>query len=351
MKRFVALAARPLEVLVGAFFLLAAFLKLQNPQLFSIQIHEYQVFADKDLLAPAALFFLTLEMVLGFAMLVGLRPRAWVLGLVQVLLVAFTGLIAYAWLTHGIEDCGCMGEVKMSPAVSIAKNLVLMVLVAWSWTGFALRERPDGDGVLDKAVATLVVGLVTVAASYPDLYRAGEDQRADRTGITEETAPDADADTHAVAPASETAERPFARFSVTTQDGTVHDLASGRYLVAMLSATCDHCMASVPTLNEYGLWEGELPPVVSLNYEPSSGDLEAFRMQANAQFPMHSLGDDFILFSRYIGREPPRLHLVEDGRSLYFWDEPKLPSADRLVMFLESHGELSPVNPGAETIE
>ncbi len=58
-----------------------------------------------------------------------------------------------------------MGEVKMSPRVSILKNVVLMLLVAWSWAGFSLREARGGDGLLDKAVATLVVALVTVAAA------------------------------------------------------------------------------------------------------------------------------------------------------------------------------------------
>ena len=138
MNQSLRYAARPLELLVGALFIFAALLKLQNPQLFAIQIHEYQILTDKALLAPAALFFLTLEMLLGVALAMGLRLRTLTHAAVTLTLLFFTGVIAYAWWAHGIKDCGCMGEVQMGPGISIVKNLVLLAMVGWAWLGRCL---------------------------------------------------------------------------------------------------------------------------------------------------------------------------------------------------------------------
>ena len=350
MDKALRMAARPLEVLVGAFFVLAAFLKLQDPQLFAVQIHEYQVLTNKDLLAPAALFFLTLELTLGTAMLVGLRLRTFTLVATMGMLVFFTGLIAYAWRVHGLEDCGCMGDVKMSPPISILKNAVLMLMTGWAWLGFVKGGNTRTVALTDKLVATAAVAIVTVAAVWPAVYRSDE-TKTPPAPTQNTSAPNTGAITPAVAEAADAGTssqpRPFAGYSVKDAFGETYDLGSGRYLVAALSATCDHCMASVPKLNEYTLFYGELPPLVALCYEPSAGDLEDFKGQTFPEFPLLSLGDDFIRFSRYIGKEPPRLHLVENGQSLLFWDEENLPTAGELVEFLGDVSTLSPVDPGA----
>jgi hypothetical protein len=85
---------------------------------------------------------------------------------------------------------------------------------------------------------------------------------------------------------------------------------------------------------------------VALCYEPSPGDLANFTAQSFPEFPLLSIGNDFIRFARYIGQEPPRLHLVEDGRSLFFWDEANLPSAAELIEFTAGAQALAPVDPG-----
>jgi hypothetical protein len=71
---------------------------------------------------------------------------------------------------------------------------------------------------------------------------------------------------------------------------------------------------------------------------------------SGAAFPLHSIGDHFIRFARYIGQEPPRLHLVQDGHSVYFWDEADLPDAAELSAFLAAPPRLAPLNPGSQTL-
>lgn len=328
MIRLLRTTARPVELMLGAFFVFAALLKVQHPGLFAVQIHEYHVLEDKALLGPAALFFITLEMGLGAAMLMGLRLRLLVLAVVQCVLLFFTGLILYAWTFHGLKDCGCMGELRMGPGVSTFKNLAMMAGVVWAWLGFRRQERlPETiPSMLDKFAAAFVVSAVALGASYLELYRERPVPRIPPSAQADnETAPLAD-------PGDGTG--PFSAFVIEDDAGRRYDLARGTYLVALLSATCEHCMASVPTLNEYTLRPDVLPPLLGLCYEPEPGSLEEFRITTGVMFPLYSLGNDFLTFVNYIDREPPRLSLVRDGIAVHSWDN-EMPSVDNLIAWLE----------------
>ena len=126
----------------------------------------------------------------------------------------------------------------------------------------------------------------------------------------------------------------FARYVVTMEDGVALSLGDGEYLVALLSMSCDHCMASVPRLNEYvGLFP-EIP-VVALCWEPAEGAMAEFAAQSGPMFPMHSLGDDFLEFSELIGSAPPRLSFVRDGVAVKSWDD-SMPEVEELAAAVEA---------------
>jgi len=339
MSRLLQITARPVELLLGAFFVFTALLKVQHPALFAVQIHEYHVLENKALLGPAALFFITLEIALGAAMLVGLRPRTLVLAVVQLVLLAFTGLILYAWAFHGLKDCGCMGELRMSPGVSTAKNLGLMACTAWAWLGF--RRQDSGPAAafqaLDAGVATLLVAAAALGTSYLELYAGMPGVKPPR-----EQAQGQGADpVETASPA-----RPFAKFEFEDETGQQYHLGRGTYLVALLSATCEHCMASVPTLNEYTLRPDVLPPLLGLCYEPEPGTVDEFRITTGALFPTFSLGNDFLTFVTYIDREPPRLSFVRNGVAVRSWDG-TMPDAADLIAWVEQEK----AGAGAQTTE
>ncbi|HOV60399.1 MAG TPA: hypothetical protein PK349_04970, partial [Candidatus Hydrogenedentes bacterium] len=98
--------ARALEILIGLYLVVGALPKGLNINHFAVQMSAYKVLPDPSWLPPAALATLLLEMFLGMSMLLGLRFRGLVLALYQGMLVFFSGLILYAWLVHGLEDCG-----------------------------------------------------------------------------------------------------------------------------------------------------------------------------------------------------------------------------------------------------
>ena len=334
MEKLLRWTARPAEIALGAFFVFAAILKIQNPNLFAVQIHEYQVLTNKALLGPAALFFITLEIGLGVAMLSGFRMRGIVLLIVEAVLLFFTALIAYAWTVHGLKDCGCMGEVRMGPGISIIKNIVMMVLAGWTWRG--LRQVPAPVDAPTppwraKAVTVLMVSAMALLAVYLDLYRPKNAPAA--AAQTNPAA--AQGNTTPLLPASGIPATGglFSSYVITGDSGEHYDLSQGTYLVALLSSTCEHCMATVPALNEFVLRQDILPPLVALCYEPEPASLDVFRMSTGAMFPLYSLGDDFLTFSQFIAQEPPRLSLVSNGVALQSWDG-VMPSIEALLAAL-----------------
>jgi hypothetical protein len=316
MKQLTVMLARPLEFLLGVIFIVAAVLKALDPNLFAAQIYGYRVVQQPDMLALAALFTLGAETFLGVAMVLGLRLRMLVLTLVQLMLAFFIGVILYAWLVHDLKDCGCFGRVPMTPPQAIAKNVVMMIAAVIAWRGIRLRHLVSPGGALWRTLVSAVVAIALVLYAAPALYQDAPQAPAAPPATGPEAPEAPEAPPVAAAPA---AARPFAQYQVQTDTGETLDLGRGEYLVAILSTTCEHCMSMVPHLNDLSFYP-ELPPVVGLAYVPEEGSLEMFVAQTMPLFPLHSLGNNFIKFSEFIGNAPPRLTLVRDGAVVKHWD-------------------------------
>jgi hypothetical protein len=282
---------RPAEVILGGVFLVGALLKALDVNRFAVQITYYGVVARPDLVSLVALGTPGVETFLGMALLLRLRLRGMTFAAVLGLLAVFTGLIAYGWAFHGLKDCGCFGPIEMSPEVSIAKNVLLGVLAAIGWSGYWKNPlKPANVKVFCvQGMACAVLACAVALYSLAHLEKVKE------------------------------SERPFAQF-VFEVDGVPYDLGKGEYFVAMLSMTCEHCMASVPALNDLTNTPG-FPPVVALCYEEKPGALEDFQAQTSPIFPLYSLGDRLRTFFSFVGQEPPRFYLVRDGNPVAHWDE------------------------------
>ena len=290
--------ARAAELALGVVFLAGAILKARDINLFAVQIDHYGVVPHKSWLPLIALAVLALESGLGCALLLGLRLRKLVLSGVGGLILLFSGLITYAWVFHGLKDCGCFGPLEMSPGVSLLKNLVLAALVAIS---FVLRLPLDSTrrSALVKLTFSLLLALGLAGYAHTKLQVA--------------------AIPATIVPAdSDAAERLFTPLKLTDENGQEFDLGKGDYLVAVMSMTCEDCQASVPTVNE--LQSNLNIPLVALCFEEHEGALREFREKTQAVFPLLSIGDQILLFNNLIGDEPPRFHAIHDGKSLKYWD-------------------------------
>ena len=78
---------------------------------------------------------ITLEIVAGVALLLGWMKR-FVLNLLLLLIIFFTFLTAYAYLSGKFKNCGCFGDcLPITPFTSFMKDVVLLVLIIFLIAG------------------------------------------------------------------------------------------------------------------------------------------------------------------------------------------------------------------------
>ncbi|MFK7900040.1 MAG: BT_3928 family protein [Cyclobacteriaceae bacterium] len=125
--------------LVGLLFIISGYIKLNDPYGTAIKLDEYfVVFADSfapffSLLIPAALylsvFLSTLEIILGFAVLLNFKPKttAWSL---LIIIVFFSFLTFFSAYTGKVTDCGCFGDaLPLTPWQSFSKDMILLFFI------------------------------------------------------------------------------------------------------------------------------------------------------------------------------------------------------------------------------
>lgn len=83
----------------------------------------------KDFSLYLSIFFCALEVLLGFAMLIGWNMR-FTIAVTAILIVFFTFLTGYSAYFNKVTDCGCFGDfIKLKPWHSFFKDLVLLGLI------------------------------------------------------------------------------------------------------------------------------------------------------------------------------------------------------------------------------
>ncbi len=303
-------AARWIEIAVGLFFLISAAAKAVDMDAFGVQISAYNVIKDANAIRGASYFALLAETALGGALLAGIRARGLSHLASGVMILVYSTLIAYAWVFHGLIDCGCLGAwVTMGPAESLAKNIVLLGALSFAWFGGGRSATSAPNKGTQYAAAF-------IAASVMVLALAGI---AMRLGDRAETNPVASAD----------GSRPYAQF-VFDADGQHFDLGNGEHLVAMLNATCDHCRKSVPSLNKLIETPG-LPPMIALMMG-NEEELADFQAETSPLFSAHLI--EPLTFMEFIGSTPPRLSHIRDGVGVRHWDwQDEVPEAEILAHF------------------
>lgn len=294
MNRF----AQYLEIALGVFFLFSAGAKAMNIEGFAVSISAYGVIKAPVLVNFAAYVTLFLETAIGASLAAGRTFKGLTHAAAIGLTVVFTGLILYAWQVKGLEDCGCFGDyVKMGPAASILKNIVLVGLLAAAWAGNRVGYAEPLAPLKAWRAGLAAIGIIAVAGialtqNRPDPARTAT--------IRAGTAP---------------SEGAFANYAFETEAGTV-DLGDGEYLAALLSATCSHCMDSVPLLNELNAAE-DLPDVLGLMLGQPN-EIHDFEFLTEPNFPL--FGIPSLQFMEHIDTAPPRLVHVRDGEALTAWE-------------------------------
>lgn len=317
---------RILAGLLGATFILSAFLKALDPVAFAVQVSYYGILHAPSWVEGIALGVIALEAALGMALLAGLWLRKVTLPLVLGLLAAFTLLILWGWMAKGLKDCGCFGRyLPMTPPAAMLKNFVLLGVAALAWR-MKKTQEPGILGGTGSAVSRFKgrqVGLVACTA----LLMAGVAARQPFKTQAQAEAPDRGAKPATVRAEGQVtpAQGKLAKYRIAWQ-GRRLDLSAGVYLVAMISDSCEHCGQIVADLNKAMQVPG-FPPVVGLVLGEKDS-LERFRQTHKPEFATRLI--EPLEFFDLIGEAPPRFILSRDGATVRFWDK-DLPEPQAII--------------------
>jgi len=148
------------RTIVGVLFIFSGLVKANDPLGLSYKMQEFFEVWNFHWLDHLTLVFsilmIVFEIVAGVAILLGWRMRlfSWLLLL---LILFFTFLTGYAFLSGKVRECGCFGDcIPMTAGQSFSKDLVLLALILFL---FAMRRhiKPILTPAVSAAVLTLTV--------------------------------------------------------------------------------------------------------------------------------------------------------------------------------------------------
>jgi uncharacterized membrane protein YphA (DoxX/SURF4 family) len=121
------------RIAVGLLFIFSGLIKINDPLGFSYKLEEYfEVFHTSFLNSLAlsiAILLCSLEIILGFALLIGVRAKQVAWGLL-LLIIFFAFLTFYSAFFKVVQTCGCFGDaIPLTPWQSFSKDLVLLLLI------------------------------------------------------------------------------------------------------------------------------------------------------------------------------------------------------------------------------
>jgi hypothetical protein len=315
--------------LLGGIFILSALLKGLDATAFAVQISYFGLIRTPWLVKTLAILIVGVEAALGGMLLFKIGLRRVTLPATLGVLAAFSALLAWSWLFTDIKDCGCFGKfLKMTPGVSLLKNIFLagLCLAGWRGTVSGLEStqahRPSVLGRFSFFPLTSST-LASAGMAFSLMALALFTSQAELSPHSGAASPGAGS-AGAGNAASNAGERKLAKH-VMQWEGKRIDLGHGVYLVALLSDSCEHCAELVAELNRYGQ-DHQLPTIAGLILGEED-TYEQFKASFQPQFA--TLRIPVLEFFDLIGNAPPRFYLTAEGKPLKFWDE-RLPSAEEI---------------------
>lgn len=142
---------RIIQIFVGVLFIISGLVKANDPVGLSYKMQEFfelwsEGFTQGSFIRNSLDFFhntslvlsvtmITLEILAGVALLIGWKKKA-ILWLLLVLIIFFTFLTGYAYLSGRFTNCGCFGDcLPITPLTSFIKDIVLLVMIIFLLAG------------------------------------------------------------------------------------------------------------------------------------------------------------------------------------------------------------------------
>jgi len=210
-----------IRILLGAFFITTAILKLLSIDSFEIYIYSFNLFSF-NLCAVIARLVIAGELLLGAFLITKIlyKPTWW---LTLLMMIGFTLFLVYVALFRHDANCHCMGDlVELNPAYSIIKNLITIVLL------LIIRKEDDyhfrGKKAVGIVAAVLAIGVPFILFPTDAVYNLV--LKSDN-GVNEKS------------------------FDTFIQDSTAQALQidEGNYVLGFLASGCKYCKLSAKKIN------------------------------------------------------------------------------------------------------
>ena len=303
---------RIIVIVVGGILLAAAVVKGADLQQFARQIRQYGILPEVTGLAyGVAWFMMVVEAVIGAGLLVNWRPKL-MLAAFGTLMLLFIGVLSWAIVQGNVSDCGCFGPAaQRTPAEALVEDIILLLGVAVAWW-----LKPDKIYFKSRVKTGGVAAVCVLAMVFP----LGVDQMG----------PDS-------SPALEGKQSPAGMVLESTLGERV-DLASGTFLLSLMSTTCNHCMESVPILNEIVAEAEEAITILGVTANDQS-EVDRFIEDNFAFYPV--LAIDTQQLASLMSDDPlPQYLLIRDGRILSRW-QGEVPELATLMHLAEEEKNAS----------
>jgi hypothetical protein len=178
-------AVRITQVIVGLLFIISGLVKANDPIGLSYKMQEFfelwsEGFAHGSFVAGTlsilhqsslglSVAMITLEILAGVALLLGWQKKA-VLWLLLLLIVFFTFLTGYAFLSGKFTNCGCFGDcLPITPLTSFIKDLLLLAMILFLLAGQRHINpvlKPGAGSVVLAATLLFSLGLQWYVLNY-----------------------------------------------------------------------------------------------------------------------------------------------------------------------------------------
>ena len=280
-----------LQFFIASVFIFSAFTKLFPVESFELNIATSGIIGWA-LVPYFARIFIGIEAILGFFLILNLKPK-FVLKSIIGVLIFFTLYLVYIWFKNGENiDCGCFGEfVSLNIKESIIKNIILLVLsflVLKNLNPFNLKYQKIIIPVLIVSMISLPFILTSVVpVKYNDDFSNNATYKLDVNSLGE-----------------------------FNYNGKIYDLSTGKKIICFMSLTCKFCKLAAKkiTIINKNL-DGNLPIFYVLG--GSEKYLETFWEESNSEkFPyllLQPSNENNIIFFNLSGSVLPSIYFLEDG--------------------------------------
>ena len=294
---------------------------------FELMLVKQELVETRDQAALATRGIVAMELLIGLLFFQTSFLRRVIVPFTAFVLAAFTVYLAWMMMFKPeAEDCGCFGElVKMTPAVSILKNLVLLGILVPIYRFANSAKRSMG----------IPIGMMAFSLAFAIFAMPAPDEAPPTPPIEN----------------GQKAPSKFAVFDTLRNGDTKLSLTEGVRLACFFSLDCDHCRELSMQLGDtYDIFEPAKLGYVFLGEEEQVPD---FLGQISADVAIPYTISSALTFFDFTGDKPPRVYLLKDGAIVEQWDPEEffdIGIFEEAVQGLAAPSEADP-EPSSEALE